>query len=316
MKALPPVDGNVELLRLLDSLSERSDLAAGAPRGAGLYRYLSAGLAAEGFAGEYWRLTEQLLTQLSIWWSDWAYLEMPIMVPWAIRDRRARYDFGPEMWGSPREDGFFRDDNSIVKKLPLPLAVEAPPGHPYAGRKPWRGFTACHIWRDLPGGKVGGADPWVYSFMPNLVWLPTALAPLSDRHESHVQQVLQRTSRRLFDEEHPQILQHAAYAWSQLPAPPSGKELDVGLLARFNADRAFVNRRLRYTDRFIAGADEVVRTGKLGRKLISSRYTAALPGLQTAAVAQFRDTLVEYRDSVYAGQQSCSGAGSGVPVGL
>lgn len=148
----------------------------------------------EAAPDEFRDLAERLLTRLGIWWSADAYGVMPVMTPWCVRDRSCRYDQGPEAWGAPRADGFLRDDNSIIKKLPLPVRVSAPNGHPYDGRRPWRGFTACHIWRELPGGRIAGENPWLYSFMPNLVWLPSWIAPLTDRQNSHIQQLLQQAS--------------------------------------------------------------------------------------------------------------------------
>lgn len=298
MARVTPIDGSTELADLLDALSSERPVAARAPRSRGLSTYLASGIASEGPGGEHWRLTEELLTRLSIWWSEWAYQNLPVMVPWAIRDRSARYDQGPENWGTPRADGFFRDDNSIIKKLPLPLTVRGHREHPYHGRQLARGFTACHIWRDLPNGRVGGEDPFIYSFIPNLVWLPTPLAPLTDRHGSLVQLLLQRTSRlKYWGQEPPQFLPYTDRAWDQLAAPPPGRTLDIDSLANFAADPAFVRRRLEYIDRIVAGADSVVRTGGLSSKLISSRYTAGLPRLEKHAVERFRDLLRAYRQA-------------------
>lgn len=193
------IDGAVELAAELNRLSAGSPVAARAPRSKALYRYLAEGLenplgAFGGSAAEFQALTQHLLTRLGIWWSAESYGLMPVMIPWCVRDRSCRWDQGPESWGAPRDDGFLRDDNSIIKKLPLPVTVAGPEEHPYTGRKPWRGFTACHIWRDLGSGMVAGEDPWLYSFMPNLVWLPSWLAPLTDRQGSQAQALLQRLS--------------------------------------------------------------------------------------------------------------------------
>ena len=106
------------------------------------------------------------------------------------RDRSARHDNGPEMWRAPRSDGYLRDDNSIIKKLPRPLAVDSPVGHPYSKRRAWRGFMACHLWSDLPDGALAGADPWLYSFPPNLVWLHMPIARLSDIRGGAIQMLL------------------------------------------------------------------------------------------------------------------------------
>ncbi len=298
------IDAVVELARELDRLSDTSVIAAGAPRGTGLTGYLARGMATEpleGTPGEFTSLTESLLQRLSIWWAPTGYARMPTMVPWCIRDRSARYDQGPESWSAPRDDGYLRDDNSIIKKLPLPVKVRASAEHPYADRKPWRGFTACHIWRELPDGKIAGTDPWLYSFMPNLVWIPSPLSALSDIHESHVQLILQRTSIALFRavECAPSVRNYSDYAWGRLPSPPpTGRTLDLAGLAVFEVDAAFVDRRVTYLNSFISGAEEVLRTGGLSRKLISTRYTQGLPLLDPAAIGNFRDAMATYRDAV------------------
>lgn len=298
------IDGGTELVRELNQLGERWPIAAEAPRGTGLAGYLARGIASEplgGLPGEYTQLTEALIEHLSIWWAPAGYARMPTMVPWCVRDRSGRYDQGPESWSAPRDDGYLRDDNSIIKKLPLPVWVRAPVGHPYADRKPWRGFTACHIWRELPEGAVAGTNPWLYSFMPNLVWMPSPLSALSDVHGSHVQRLLQRTSIALFRTKlvSETVRPYAGYAWSRLPGPPtSARGLDISKLALFEVDDAFIARRVKYLDSFVGGAEEVLRSGVLRRKLISTRYTTGLPLLDPEAVADFRTAMSDYRNAV------------------
>jgi hypothetical protein len=301
------IDAAVELAGELGRLSEGDSVARAAPRGKDLYRYLAAGLSAQPQLGsptrdEFLAITERLLARLSIWWSPAAYRRLPVMTPWCVRDRSCRYDQGPESWGAPRADGFLRDDNSIIKKLPLPVMVTAPAGHPYGGKKPWRGFTACHIWRNLPGGDVAGEDPWLYSFMPNLVWLPSWLAPLTDRQESHVQELLQRTSLALFRHSpvEPPIASYAEAAWLRLPVPEPGEVLPLGQLAMFDPEPAFFRRRLAYMDKFVAGCESLRLSGTLPQKLICTRYTTGLPALPAEVVAQFGDTLHCYSDAVRA----------------
>ncbi len=166
------IDATVELVAELNRLSESSAVAEAAPRSKALYLYLANGMLGTDDE-EFIDLVSELFVRLGIWWSAAAYGRLPIITPWCVRDRACRYDQGPESWGSPRSDAYLRDDNSIIKKLPLSTRVAATADHPYNGRKPWRGFTACHIWRDLPGGTLAGEEPWLYSFIPNLVWLPS-----------------------------------------------------------------------------------------------------------------------------------------------
>ncbi|TVY02757.1 hypothetical protein FPV58_12375 [Mycolicibacterium porcinum] len=156
------IDGSVEIAHELDRLSQSSVVAQHAPRSKALYAYLARGMQEGDDSGapshEFMDITNRLIEKLGIWWSPQGYSQLPVIVPWCIRDRSCRYDQGPESWGAPRDDGYLRDDNSIIKKLPLTCVVSAPLDHPYRDRKPWRGFTACHIWRDMPDETLAGAD--------------------------------------------------------------------------------------------------------------------------------------------------------------
>ncbi len=303
------IDGRAGLVAELDRLSGTDPVASGAPRGTGIARYLSEGLLTEAATGNregpYWRLTLHLLQRLSIWWSPGGYALIPTMTPWCIRDRSARWDQGPESWGSPHENGYLRDDNSIIKKLPIPLNVTASTGHVYAGGKASRGFTACHIWRKLDDGGIGGSDPWIYSFMANLVWIPSPLNSLTDHHP-RVQALLQATSRAIFcGHEGISTAAYTDYAWNRLiphgvPVPVEPR-LDVDNLAFFEINSAFVERRLVYLDKFVAGADTVLAGRPLSTKLVSSRYTAGLPLLDPESVQKFRAMLHDYAHAVRAG---------------
>jgi hypothetical protein len=299
------IEGAAVLVSELDRLSAASRAAAAAPRSRAIYQYLTAGLDPRSDlgsdpSGDIAALTATLILRLGVWWSRGAYGRLPVMVPWCVRDRKCRYDQGPESWGAPNADGYLRDDNSIIKKLPLPIAVTGPPGHPYAGRRPWRGFTACHIWRDLPDGSLAGANPWLYSFMPNLIWLPSWLAPLTDRQDSPVQRMLQRVSCQRFLEAPvaPALRGVAGYAWGLLPSPVPGPAVASETLPEFDPDEAFFRRRLAYLDKFIAGAGHVIAHGTTGQKLICSRYTEGLPALPSATVERFRDQMCGYRDAL------------------
>lgn len=297
------VDGAVELEAELERLSSSSDVAANAPRDAALYGFLNAGITRGGQwgdASEYLALARRLIQRLSIWWPPQTYAEMPILVPWAIRDRSARYDMGPEMWSDPREDGFLRDDNSIIKKLPLPLPIRAAPGHPYANRRPWRGFMACHLWRGLPDGSLTGTSPWLYSFIPNLVWLPMPFARLSDVESGPIQALLQSTSVALYRGRAPVSSVHAYLrsAWKALPEPTTGLKLDLPSLNFFRVDQAFIKRRLAYIDRFVDGAELVLAGDVLTRKLISSRYTLGFQQLEHKSISRFAEELRAYRKAV------------------
>lgn len=303
---MPPektgIDGRVELAAVLAS-AEFSGTGLTAIPEAQLYAHVQAKFNSSGSA-EAQLVVARLIRRLGIWWSPTSYATFPILVPWTIRDRSCRYDAGPEAWGSARADGLLRDDNSTIKKLPLSLRVDAPGGHPYAGRKPWRGFTACHVWGDLAGGMASGEDQWLYSFLPNLVWLPSPLAPLSDRQGSFTQGLLQRISIALFRNVAvtPPVAPYAEAAWAKLsslvPADVPGDLLETDQLARFDATEVFFKRRLNYNRRLTTGV-ALVRSGFTPpKKIICSRYTDDLPTLPHTVLDSYLAGLRAYDDAV------------------
>jgi hypothetical protein len=294
-----PIDGRVELSAAIASPKYRG--VAGAPD-ATIYQRLQEGLTSAN-AVSFEETVTHLILRLAIWWSPAAYAAFPVLVPWAVRDRSCRYDAGPEAWGSPRDDGHLRDDNSIIKKLPLTAVVAAPEDHPYRGRKVWRGFTACHVWRDLPAGRVSGEDPWLYSFLPNIVWMPTPLAPLSDRHGSFTQRLLQTMSYQIFRATvvSPSVKPYVDKAWEKLPAPTHQPRVEVSTMERlavFAPSTSFLRRRLEYNRRLTRSVSAVRSSGHADQKIICSRYTSGLPELAPDVLREFELKLRRYDDAV------------------
>lgn len=289
------IDGTLELESVLRDAT--ASLPGGPLARLGLYAELQAGLVGARSA-EYAAAVAQMIARLGIWWSPSIYAALPVITPWAVRDRSCRYDAGPEAWGSPREDGCFRDDNSIVKKLPLSLTIAGSATNAYTGRKLHRGFTACHVWRDLPGGKVAGADQWLYSFVPNLVWLPSPLAPLTDQQGSIVQRFLQEISAMLYRGVlvAPPLQSYVARSWAMLPAPaPSGlPRPNAASLAYFAPSSGFFQRRLAYNEAFIAGINGFLGGDSTAKKVVSSRYVPGLAGADARSLAHMAGELAGY----------------------
>lgn len=269
-----------------------------------LYRYVQQGLDGPDRV-MYQDTVASLIRRFGIWWSPSIYSVFPTLVPWAVRDRSCRYDQGPENWGSPRADGRLRDDNSIIKKLPLTLTVAAPAGHPYAGRKPWRGFTACHVWRDIASDAVAGESEMLYSFLPNLVWLPRPLAPLTDSESSFAQTLLKLLSRKMF-EAIPVAAELGPYiekAWSMLPSgPPTVPDgyLSPQGLPTFTASLHYLSRRLNYNRRVADGVAALLEGRSSQRKIICSRYTTGLPLLGPGVLSELVVDLRRYDAAVAA----------------
>ena len=97
-----------------------------------------------------------------------------------------------DLWSTPSPEGYVRDDNSLIKTLPKNLKMDSPSAA-LDGETMGGNWVACHIW---PMSRA--TDPWLNSFVPNLVWLPKPLDVLSDREGHPVQQLLRRTSLDYF----------------------------------------------------------------------------------------------------------------------
>jgi hypothetical protein len=134
-------------------------------------------------------LTARLITSLGIWLPLRTYSVIPLLTPHAVRDPTCRKDAKtgrPEAWGSPNKEGYFRDDNSLIKGIPGALSIESSFSE-YNGARMGNGFVASHVWRKLTDNSSASQHPLTYSFVPNLVWLPAQVAKLSDREGSFVQ---------------------------------------------------------------------------------------------------------------------------------
>ena len=117
-----------------------------------------------------------------------------------------------------------------------------------------------------------------------------------------MQGLLQRTSLTLFRKAlvATPLATYTEEAWRLLPVPAAGPALRLEQLAYFEPETPFFRRRVAYLDRFVQGCDRLQESGKLGGKLICSRYTDGLPLLQPHAIKAFGDTIRAYRDAARA----------------
>ena len=163
----------------------------------------------------------ELALKFAIWSSKSTYEETPWLAPFAIRRIRIRVEPnapGPkrDLWGLPTELGYFTDDNSLIKSLVLRKSL-SPQNNAYGGAKISSGLVCCHIWSGTTG------SPLLFSFVPNLVWLPKSLAPFSDAHQAAdphpIHDALKQASLNRYGTEHK--LARVATAWALLPRPGS-----------------------------------------------------------------------------------------------
>jgi hypothetical protein len=245
-------------------------------------------------------LTARLVPRLAIWLSPEVYRRMPLLVPYARRDPtcRGKSSAGiPDEWGSPDQQGYFRDDNSLVKGVPRSLSVAS--SFPlYRSRRIGNGFVASHVWRVINSPDGAARNPLTYSFVPNLVWLPRQVAGLSDLEGSFVQRFLQRLSVRLYQGV-PVAVGHRGLVdriWELLPPPDDdGAPLpDMGSLSFFEQTEDFFRRRTAIMRR----VSEAMAIGKPRGKVVSDRFTAGIPHVPAASRSALSAFLSEYADAV------------------
>ncbi len=233
------------------------------------------------------------ILRYGIWIDPQIYRYRPHLVPFSVRDAAARSranSAGLEEWGSPNASGFFRDDNSLIKEWVKALPVKSPNPH-YNGRRAKSGFVACHVWRGTQGGAPLHSYPLFNSFVPNLVWLPRALARRSDVIGSYSQHVLQHIAYQRYRElPVPGHLRERVLAsWKMVPPGPSLRSLGKTILSEFSFDRVAMNRKHRQLEKLVQGVKEL-RRGCPPKKIQSSRYGPGLAKLPGATL----DELIEF----------------------
>lgn len=130
----------------------------------------------------------ELALKFAIWPSVETYMRAPWLAPFALRRVRYRVEVnapGPkrDLWGLPTESGYFSDDNSLIKSIALNRPLK-PAVNPYGVTKIKSGLVCCHIWPRTT------SFPLLFSFVPNLVWLPKSLAKYSDAHSTQTPHAL------------------------------------------------------------------------------------------------------------------------------
>jgi hypothetical protein len=265
-----------------------------------LYHYLQKELQRT----DYWlfqMFVARIVTTLGIWFSPETFRRLPVLVPYAVRDPQCRGSKAagrPDEWGSPDAAGYFRDDNSLVKGLPRPLAIDSPSGL-YSGRYLGNGYVASHVWRDVVGSKdLASRDPLTNTFVPNLVWLPSQVSKLTDREGSFSQRFLQAVSYMLYrDMRFPAEMQGIVdEAWRRLPKPeiPEWGLPGVEDLSLFQHEASFVRRRVTTIGSVVEGLRAAATREPIDGRIVSSRYTEGIRHLPRDVARNLADQLDRY----------------------
>jgi hypothetical protein len=264
-----------------------------------LYRFFHETINSD--SGEYARLAEQLLTTMAIWLPLDVYSEWPVLLPWVVRDptcRPSKLSGRPDSWSSPDENGFLRDDNSLIKSLPRALSIQAPRGSGLSGARMGTEFVAAHVWRKVEHPlQLASRLPELNSFVPNVVWLPRQISKLTDREGSVVQRTLQAMSWQVYRDApvRPALRSLVEESWDLLAEPQlTVQPVNPSTFNWFTPTPAFFRLRhtrlasvLRALDRLDAGLT-------LEEKVVTSRYTDGLPSVGESARGVLRNRLTPF----------------------
>lgn len=252
-----------------------------------LYRFFQDVLARDESLAE--KVPRLLIEAAAIWLPLDVYEQWPVLLPWVVRDASCRGNRAkgiPDQWGAPDRYGHLRDDNSLIKALPRGLAVVGPKHGRMHGAVMGREFVASHVWRVVSNGILASRVPLLNSFVPNLVWLPSQVAKLTDREGGIVQATLQAMAFSIY--RNARVSLHlegvVADAWNLIPTPALKVEpIALERLNWFKATPRFFETRRDRLERVLRALEALERRDQLATKVITTRYTEGLPnvGLQS-----------------------------------
>ena len=137
------------------------------------------------------------------------------------------------------------------------------------------------MWRELEGGGHASRDNLTYSFMPNVVWLPSQVSKLSDREGSFVQSYMQALSTKIYRDVEltPKLTMLVRPMWERLAVRSEVADLplpDPATLNYFDPGEDWIARRLQSLQLVIQGLREIKGGKQPSRKIISTRYSEGL----------------------------------------
>lgn len=265
-----------------------------------LYHYLQKNLQ----TSDVWlfqMLAARLVTDLGVWIHPDTYSTMPILLPYVVRDSDCRgRNGGPDEWGAPDKDGYFRDDNSMIKELVGALNVTTESSSLYSGSYLHKGFTACHVWRlTKRSSGLASRDSRLNSFIPNLVWLPAQVAKLTDREGSFVQTYIQALSWKIYRDKEvsKKIKRYSEESWKLLHCPtaiPEDGLPDTDKLNYFNHSEGFILRKAKRLQSAILLIEGAIKRKKPNKKIISTRYDNGISKVGRKELVKLHESLSSY----------------------
>lgn len=240
-------------------------------------------------------MIEQLLIWGGVWFSPETYDQIPILLPYVIRDSSCRKKdtaSGKDSWGEANGRGLLRDDNSLVKAIPRSLKIHS--SLPEMNDSTMgNGFVASHVWISLKN-RPEHACEWerTNSFIPNLVWLPKQLSKLTDRNGSYAQQFIQHVSGLLYRQR--TSSKHVlSPIWDELidPGIKPVSLFNLNDLNYFENDEKWLNRRKMALGNALRSIINIIDGGTSSSPISCSSYASSLEKVLALMSCSNKDNL-------------------------
>jgi hypothetical protein len=234
-----------------------------------------------------------LVLKFGVWMSLDSYKKTPWIARYALRTVRDRTDERVagekrDLWGLPSTEGYFTDDNSLIKDSYKNMKIIGK-NNPYSGQAISSGFVCCHVWSSTT------KNPLLFSFIPNLIWLPKSLASFTDvlgnKPVHKVHYVLQNVSIQRFRSiEVNTGVADVAKAWNTLTGNNSNlpKNFDC---AEFLSEPKLSNRVKKRHERLESFLNSALAGPPYNEKRFSARYHLGVGSGIDNSVSKFTDIV-------------------------
>jgi len=263
-----------------------------------IYHYIQKTLLEDKESAEFRdELIERLIIDLSIWFPPDVYNQIPILLPFVVRDascRSKQKNSTKDEWGTSNEFGFLRDDNSLIKGIIKSFIVDSRRVADYNNNKLANGFVASHIWRKLKKDqdKLASTIEKTNSFIPNIVWLPKQISKLTDREGSYAQNLLKTISYKVYFDTN-NLSEFKKEIWDKLDNPEivTKRNINISELNYFRPPDNWIDKRKKTLLKEMEMIKLAIVSNTINEKVKCSSY---LPTLLTKTSDTEKQNLIKW----------------------
>lgn len=273
-----------------------------------LYHYLQKDLRESDFP-LYLQMVMKLVTDLGVWIHPDDYKKLPIVMPYVVRDPTLTTKVRTP-WGNPQpHTGLMKDDNSMVKAIAKgkKKKIESAVVSKYDGGILGKNFVASHVWREIKtDADLTNRDHRLFTFIPNLVWLPKEISKFTDREGSIIQSLIQQISMKIYRnlELSEPVEVFTEEAWKvietcevKFPLPDEAIP-DVSQLTFIRISDSYIRSRTRKIGRLAQALTFYSQDLEYTSPSISSKYDPLINTIDKGAAAKLGAYLTRYYNAV------------------